>query len=665
MRYYLSFSLSPVQEFISAARTTRDLWTGSYLLSWLTAHAIQTVGTGNLVLPAVQADDSMIRLLTASSKNEIANQSKPGFESALIATIPNTFIARVDDREIAKKCRIAVESAWKEIGNKVHTNLFELLKYQPQFSGWDAFWNEQVNNYWKIQTTIVDIREAEATGQRLMPHLADRFQAGLQYLGRISAAKKQVRHFPPHETYRDQFGQLTEDSRPKCAMFGSMAQMGPLANTGESKVQVSGDFWKVVADSWTMTSARVQPKDRLCAVALIKRFFWACYFENRLERLFGKQVAEEFSFPDIDTICANRWLNEHRIKICQTTDEKGQKFWLGHWLRWHDRLDGSQPDRQDARERCPSVQTWEDIHSARKANPVPRYYAALMLDGDKMGRVINRCKNAEALKSVSWELSQFASDTVGQIVRHHQGILIYAGGDDVLALMPAENAIACSKELADAFANLQFPNADQRKPSCTVALVVAHYKQPLHTVLAKLRAGEKTGKTEGGNCLALTIMRRSGEETTNCVPWGTTVDDINEFVDWFREQVDATDSTNSHEQSSSTFNQKTSNRLDKRLRGETVRWVYRFRQLLNDLPDNQEALSAELHRLLERAELDDKSIRKSRFESFHQSCHQHHQHESHENAQSQKQSVPSPKAASLQFAQLIQSASFIARNGEQ
>jgi CRISPR-associated protein Cmr2 len=665
MKLYLSFSLSPVQEFISAARTTRDLWTGSYLLSWLTAHAIHTVGPGNLVLPAVQADNLMIRLLTASSGNEIANQAKQGFESVLIATIPNTFIARVDNAEIAKKCREAVEFAWREISNNVHSKLFELLKDKPQFSGWNAFWNEQVDNYWEIQTTIVDIAEAEAAGQRLMPHLADRFQAGLQYLGRISAAKKQVRRFPLHEIYRDEFGQLTEDSRPKCAMFGSMAQMGPLAKPGEYQMHISGDFWKVVADSWTMTSARVQPKDRLCAVALIKRFFWACYFENRLERLFGKQVAAEFSFPDIDTICASRWLKAHQIDICQTTDEKGQNFWSGHWLRWHDRLDGSQPDRLDARERCPSVQTWEDIRSARKANPVPRYYAALMLDGDKMGRVINRCKTDEDLKNVSSALSQFASDTVGQIVEHHHGKLIYAGGDDVLALMPAENAIACAKELADAFANLRFPKADQRKPSCTVAIVVAHYKQPLHTVLSKLRAGEKIGKTEGGNCLALTIMRRSGEETTNCVPWGTSVDDMKEFVDWFREQVDATDSTNSHEQSSSTFNRKTSNRLDKRIRGETDRWVYRFRQLLNDLPDNQQALSAELHRLLERAELADKTVRKSRFESFHQSCHQHHQHESHENAQSQKQSVPSPKAASLQFAQLIQSASFIARNGEQ
>src|SRR5204862_886589 len=33
---FLSFALGPVQPFIEAARTVRDLWTGSMILSWLT-----------------------------------------------------------------------------------------------------------------------------------------------------------------------------------------------------------------------------------------------------------------------------------------------------------------------------------------------------------------------------------------------------------------------------------------------------------------------------------------------------------------------------------------------------------------------------------------------------------------------------------------------------
>ena len=40
---YLSFSISPVQDYVEAARTVRDLWTGSYMLSWLTATAAARV----------------------------------------------------------------------------------------------------------------------------------------------------------------------------------------------------------------------------------------------------------------------------------------------------------------------------------------------------------------------------------------------------------------------------------------------------------------------------------------------------------------------------------------------------------------------------------------------------------------------------------------------
>ena len=38
--WYIGFSLNPVTAFIEASRTVRDLWTASYLLSWLTARAV-------------------------------------------------------------------------------------------------------------------------------------------------------------------------------------------------------------------------------------------------------------------------------------------------------------------------------------------------------------------------------------------------------------------------------------------------------------------------------------------------------------------------------------------------------------------------------------------------------------------------------------------------
>src|SRR5436309_13346369 len=40
---FVSFFLGPVQSFIEAARSVRDLWTGSYLLSYLTFQAMRPI----------------------------------------------------------------------------------------------------------------------------------------------------------------------------------------------------------------------------------------------------------------------------------------------------------------------------------------------------------------------------------------------------------------------------------------------------------------------------------------------------------------------------------------------------------------------------------------------------------------------------------------------
>ena len=52
---FLKFQLGPVQDFIAAARSIRDLWSGSYLLSWLMAAGMKAlsaeVGPDAVIFP--------------------------------------------------------------------------------------------------------------------------------------------------------------------------------------------------------------------------------------------------------------------------------------------------------------------------------------------------------------------------------------------------------------------------------------------------------------------------------------------------------------------------------------------------------------------------------------------------------------------------------------
>ena len=60
----LKLQIGPVQDFIAQARTTRDLWSGSYLLSWLMATGLSklaerlggnSAAKGAIIFPSVEA----------------------------------------------------------------------------------------------------------------------------------------------------------------------------------------------------------------------------------------------------------------------------------------------------------------------------------------------------------------------------------------------------------------------------------------------------------------------------------------------------------------------------------------------------------------------------------------------------------------------------------
>ena len=67
MSHLLAISVGPVQEFIAAARRTRDLWFGSYLLSEISravAKAVENQG-GKLIFPASSDAENVANVILA------------------------------------------------------------------------------------------------------------------------------------------------------------------------------------------------------------------------------------------------------------------------------------------------------------------------------------------------------------------------------------------------------------------------------------------------------------------------------------------------------------------------------------------------------------------------------------------------------------------------
>lgn len=141
---FLLFQLGPVQDFIAQARSTRDLWSGSYLLSWLMAHAVKAVadelGPDVIIYPSLRGQPLFDRLHRATLYDQIhypgkggreeklwerlGYESSEGRELLLTPTLPNRFLAvvpagrgeelaRAAERAVREELRRIAETCWQ------------------------------------------------------------------------------------------------------------------------------------------------------------------------------------------------------------------------------------------------------------------------------------------------------------------------------------------------------------------------------------------------------------------------------------------------------------------------------------------------------------------------------------------------------------------------
>jgi CRISPR-associated protein Cmr2 len=150
------------------------------------------------------------------------------------------------------------------------------------------------------------------------------------------------------------------------------------------------------------------------------------------------------------------------------------------------------------------------------------FFALLLMDGDNMGKMLSG-RTAEEQESISVALTQF-TQKVPKIVDDHAGWLIYAGGDDVFALLPVDKALDCAftcrKIYQDAFSeNAAFVSPENA--TISAAIEYAHMKVPLgplvqdaHRLLDHV-AKEYTGR----DALACRVWKRGGPILTWAQPW--------------------------------------------------------------------------------------------------------------------------------------------------
>ena len=226
---------------------------------------------------------------------------------------------------------------------------------------------------------------------------------------------------------------------------------------------------------------------------------------------------------------------------------------------------------------------------------IETYYALLLMDGDRMGRILSgdegddgdrpgcaifyldsfhpqvcdgfksRARDNPALReyggqtratspnrhlAISAALNDFALHVVPKVIEHeYLGRVLYAGGDDVMAMLPVADLLPAMRRLRYAYsgddphdASIDWKAARARRKlvckdgfallrerlmrmmggaTASCGAVVAHHQAPLTAVMRELREAEQRAKNEGDrNAFSLTVVKRSGGALHLTADWG-------------------------------------------------------------------------------------------------------------------------------------------------
>src|SRR5690554_4361211 len=255
--------MGPVQGFVAQARRTRDIWAGSFLLSWLTGQAIQTVrdNCGEIIFPQFNMDDPLIEAI------ECVADGKQPQESPQIASLPNRFMAKIDSSFNPELCYEAVHNEWQRIADTVYTKYIAPIEHLGNDT--KEIWDRQVHGFWDI----VWAEDPSGTDRRV-----------------LDRRKMWRNHIP------------TIEPGDKCSLMANFQELsGHLRSCHRNQHRTQQDkFWQAVRGQ---TGYNIRENERLCAIAFIKRMF-----PLLAPRIIGSSV--DTSYPSTSSLAIAHWLEE-------------------------------------------------------------------------------------------------------------------------------------------------------------------------------------------------------------------------------------------------------------------------------------------------------------------------------------------------------------------
>ena len=145
-----------------------------------------------------------------------------------------------------------------------------------------------------------------------------------------------------------------------------------------------------------------------------------------------------------------------------------------------------------------------------ESNPLKgeKYIAIIAMDGDRMGAKLSGLISRDEHREFSKKLAEYAANVK---ISPEDGLLIYAGGDDVLAVVKAKRAFEIAEKLAKDFTATLNDNGS-REVTASVGIAIGSTKAPLQDLIKEAQSAESRAKHGyGRDALSVSVLKRSGE----------------------------------------------------------------------------------------------------------------------------------------------------------
>lgn len=509
-QYVLTLSIGPVQGFIASARRSRDLWSGSWLLSEMAKAAAKSLfeAGAQMVFPFVDK--------ATKDRLEPCDRMDDNFPVGNKIQVQVDAVNDAAVRDLVAQAKAAAQSRFETIAQQARQDLNAALR--------DEIWQMQIKDYLEIQAAWARITE---TGYS---DASQRAASGL-------AARKATRDFistGASNAWDERF------MLPKSSLDGARETVLLEKANGDA------DLSDVARRKLGLSRS-----EQLDCAGIVKRLGGNSEQFTPVTRVAADAWLQGLPENELSKLCD---AYEPLIALNLATRVKGNQgiyadFPFDAQLLYRNRLDAALSDNKnnsDASEKLSNLKNALKPIWHKYGEPCS-YWAMLLADGDRMGELLDRAKTIEEHQEITEALSTFA-ESVPAKMRDSRAQCVYAGGDDVLGFVALDKAVDCADALRQAFSACLKKVSDvlkaEKAPTLSVGLAICHISTPLGNVRRLAKHAEKVAKGDNypadqqRNGLGITLSVRSGSDSDWRVQWSDEAGlaAFEKWKKWYREK---------------------------------------------------------------------------------------------------------------------------------